>query len=115
MIQAAESASVAARLAAEAIQKKGSSEDRSWFRVLPKPSNFEPKSWEDELAMSRDFSWGLEQYLASWMLALRTTSRRSESIQSGLSIPRFRPMGRGREDPFSTPCWHCLLDSAHSS
>ena len=36
MIQAAESASLAARLAAEAIQKKGNSDDRAWFRVLPK-------------------------------------------------------------------------------
>ena len=65
MVQAAESASLAARLAAEAIQKKGNQDDRAWFRVLPKPSNFEPKSREDELAMWRDFSWGLEQYLAS--------------------------------------------------
>ena len=65
MIQAAESASLAARLAAEAIQKKGGQDDKAWFRVLPKPGNFEPKSREDELAMWRDFSWGLEQYLAS--------------------------------------------------
>ena len=65
MIQAAESASLAARLAAEAIQKKGGQDDKAWLRVLPKPGNFEPKSREDELAMWRDFSWGLEQYLAS--------------------------------------------------
>ena len=65
MVQAAEQASVAARLAAEAINKKSGGDDRAWFRVLPKPCSYEPKSREDELSLWRDFSWGLEQYLAS--------------------------------------------------
>ena len=65
MVQAAEQASVAARLAAEAINKRSGSDDRAWFRVLPKPNSYEPKSREDELSLWRDFSWGLEQYLGS--------------------------------------------------
>ena len=40
-------------------------EDRNWFRILPKPPNFDPRSREEEIAQWRDFSWSLEQYLSS--------------------------------------------------
>ena len=66
MMMATEAASMAAQAAAAALERKtGGGDDRSWFKVLPKPAGFDPKSREDELAQWRDFSWGLEQYLAS--------------------------------------------------
>ena len=65
-MMATEAASMAAQAAAAALERKtGGGDDRSWFKVLPKPAGFDPKSREDELAQWRDFSWGLEQYLAS--------------------------------------------------
>ena len=66
MMMATEAASMAAQAAAAALERRtGGGEDRSWFKILPKPAGFDPKSREDELAQWRDFSWGLEQYLAS--------------------------------------------------
>ena len=66
MMMATEAASMAAQAAAAALEKRtGGGEDRSWFKILPKPAGFDPKSREDELAQWRDFRWGLEQYLAS--------------------------------------------------
>ena len=62
MIQAAESASLAARTAA--LSRRSSGEE-SWFKVLPKPNSFDAKNREEELTQRRDFSWSLEQYLSS--------------------------------------------------
>ena len=42
MIQVAEAASVAAQSAAEALGRR-SEGDKNWFRVLPKPANFDAK------------------------------------------------------------------------
>ena len=68
MVQATEAATMAAESAAKALadlQSKGSREDKSWYKVLPKPGSFDAKTREEELSMWRDFSWSLEQYMAS--------------------------------------------------
>ena len=63
MVQAVEASVAAAKAAVEAVSRKP--EDRNWFRILPKPPNFDPRSREEEIAQWRDFSWSLEQYLSS--------------------------------------------------
>ena len=67
MIVATEAAASAAQSAAQALADLGSrgKDEKSWYKVLPKPGSFDPKSREEELAQWRDFCWGLEQYLAS--------------------------------------------------
>ena len=48
MVQAVKAAGAAARAAVDAVSKKP--EDRNWFRILPKPPNFDPKSREEEIS-----------------------------------------------------------------
>ena len=55
---------MAAQSAAEALGRR-SEGDKNWFRVLPKPANFDAKTREEELSQWRDFSWSVEQYLSS--------------------------------------------------
>ena len=64
MIQVAEAASMAAQSAAEALGRRPEG-DKNWFRVLPKPANFDAKTREEEMSQWRDFSWSVEQYLSS--------------------------------------------------
>ena len=55
---------MAAQSAAEALGRRPEG-DKNWFRVLPKPANFDAKTREEELSQWRDFSWSVEQYLSS--------------------------------------------------
>ena len=41
------------------------SDEKAWYRLLPRPSVFDPDSREAELAQWREWSWSVEQYLAS--------------------------------------------------
>ena len=69
MIQAAEAAATAAQAATQAVAAMtgSSSSSRSaggnkpeWYKVLPKPSTFEPKDREAELSGFRDGWWQVE-------------------------------------------------------
>ena len=61
MITAAESAAGAARAAAS--RPSGSKDD--WYKMLPKPSQFDPKDRDAELSQFRDWWWNVEQYLTA--------------------------------------------------
>ena len=65
---ATEAASTAATVAAQTLAELKSQrhDEKSWYKTLPKPGSFGPKSREEELSMRRDFAWSLEQYLASF-------------------------------------------------
>ena len=71
MIQATSSAAQAAQAAADALQQLqsqstgGGTDEKSWYKLLPKPGAFEPSSREDEIAKWRDWSWQLEQFLGT--------------------------------------------------
>ena len=72
MIEATESASQAATMAAQAISlmqstaSSGSSTDeKAWYKILPKPAVFEAKDRESEIANWRDWAWSFEQYIGS--------------------------------------------------
>ena len=61
--EAASAATVAAQALAEIRSQRH--DEKSWYKTLPKPGVFDPKSREEE-SMWRDFAWSLEQYLASF-------------------------------------------------
>ena len=61
---AMEAASTAAAQALAEL-KNQRQDEKSWYKTLPKPGVFDPKSREEE-SMWRDFAWSLEQYLAAF-------------------------------------------------
>ena len=66
MMWPTEAAPTAATVAAQALAElKGQRhEEKSWYKTLPKPGVFDPKSREEELSMWRDFvARPVEQYL----------------------------------------------------
>ena len=70
MVQAAESAASAAAAATQALNSLSSTSGAStssgdWFKVLPKPSTFDPKDREAELSQFRDWWWQVEQYVVA--------------------------------------------------
>ena len=66
MIQATNSAAEAAQAAVKAVESfKSGSDDKNWYRLLPKPGDFNPSSREDEISKWREWSWQFEQYLGS--------------------------------------------------
>ena len=70
MVQAAESAASAAAAATQALSSLSSTSGAStssgdWFKVLPKPSTFDPKDREAELSQFRDWWWQVEQYVVA--------------------------------------------------
>ena len=73
MILAAEAASVAASSAAQTLnelkdiegQNGSSTGEKAWYRLSLKPSVSSPENREAELPQWREWSWSLEQYLAS--------------------------------------------------
>ena len=74
MIQAAEAAATAAQAATQAVAAMTGSSSSSqsaggnkpeWYKVLPKPSTFEPKDREAELSGFRDWWWQVEQYIVA--------------------------------------------------
>ena len=72
MIEATESASQAAAMAAQAISlmqastsSSSSTDEKAWYRILPKPAVFEAKDRESEIATWRDWAWSFEQYIGS--------------------------------------------------
>ena len=66
MIQATNSAAEAAQAAVKDVESfKSGSDDKNWYRLLPKPGDFNPSSREDEISVWREWSWQFEQYLGS--------------------------------------------------
>ena len=67
MVVASEAAAQSAALAAEALKdlKKDDGEGKNLYKLLPRPSNWEPKNRDEELSSWRDWTWSLEQYLSS--------------------------------------------------
>ena len=68
MMLATEAASTAATVAAQALAelKSQRNDEKSWYKTLPQPGVFDPKSREEGLSMWRDFACSLEQYLAAF-------------------------------------------------
>ena len=74
MMQAAETAAQAASATANAVEflrpqaEGGSSSSRGtdWFKLLPKPNVFEPKDYDQEVAMWREWWWTATQCLCTW-------------------------------------------------
>ena len=74
MIQAAETAAQAASATASAIEmfrrqaETGSSSSRSmdWFKLLPKPNVFDPRDYDQEVAMWREWWWSVTYTCAPW-------------------------------------------------
>ena len=70
MMAATEAASAATQLAARALEElktatERTSENKDWYKLLSKPSSFDPSSREAEISGWRDWSWSFEQYLGS--------------------------------------------------
>lgn len=68
MLLATEAASVAAGQAAKALEDlKASNEkgDRSWYKLLQKPSTFDPATREQEISLWKEWAWTFEQYLSN--------------------------------------------------
>ena len=71
MVQAAEAAASAATAATQALASlspgggTAASSSSDWFKVLPKPSTFDPKDREAELSQFRDWWWQVEQYVVA--------------------------------------------------
>ena len=71
MIQATEAAAQASASTGSAVemmrkQSEGrAGRDTDWFKLLPKPGPFEPKSREQEVSMWRDWWWTVHQYLCT--------------------------------------------------
>ncbi len=67
MVMASEAAAQSAALAAEALRdlKVNDNEGKNLYKLLPRPSNWEPKNRDEELSSWRDWTWSLEQYLSS--------------------------------------------------
>ena len=65
MVAAAEAAAEAARAATNLASRSTSDENKSWWKLLPKPSVFDHSTRESEIAAWKDWSWNYEQYLAS--------------------------------------------------
>ena len=71
MIAATEAAAQAASSSAAAVEllRKQSEEkagrDTDWFKLLPKPGPFEPKTREQEVSRWRDWWWTVHQYLCT--------------------------------------------------
>ena len=74
VIQAAEAAAQAASSTAQAVQLfsrqaqgggESSSKSTDWFKLLPKPSPFEPKDYDQEIAQWREWFWTVNQYLCT--------------------------------------------------
>ena len=59
MVQAAEAAAAAANAAVN----RPDAQRNDWYKMLPKPGNFDPKDREAELSSFRDWWWSVEQYL----------------------------------------------------
>ena len=70
MMAATEAASAATQLAAKALEElktatEKTSDNKDWYKLLSKPSSFDPSSREAEISGWRDWSWSFEQYLGS--------------------------------------------------
>ena len=65
MVQAAEAASQAATVAAQALNELKPKETNDWFKLVPKPNSFDPKNKEEEISLWRDWWWTVEQFLAT--------------------------------------------------
>ena len=75
LMQATEAAAAAANAASQAVSalsggssgsmQHGGENRAEWYKVLPKPQNFEPKDREQELSGFRDWFWSLEQYIVA--------------------------------------------------
>ena len=84
MIQATNSAAEAAQAAVKAVESfKSGSDDKNWYRLLPKPGDFNPSSREAEISKWRGWSWQFDQYLGSLdHLRKNPTAVVDDSVQS---------------------------------
>ena len=85
---AMEAASTAAAQALAEL-KNQRQDEKSWYKTLPKPGVYYPKSREEELSMWRDFVWSLQQYLASFdieYLADFEALRKNPSTEADISL-----------------------------
>ena len=76
MVQATTAAAEAAAAAVSAVKSlksslgSSSTDEKAWYRLLPKPTSFDPGTREDEIAKWRDWSWSLSNMLGLWIPAL---------------------------------------------
>ena len=113
MIQVAEAASVAAQSAAEALGRR-SEGDKNWFRVLPKPANFDAKTREEELSQWGDFSWSIEQYLSSMDGAFAEDFKELRKRPGTVVDPTIQTdQERQRSTFLSIRCWLHWSSSVH--
>ena len=58
MIQATNTAAGAAQAAVKAVESmKSGSDDKNWYRLLPKPGDFNPSIRGDRISKWREWSW----------------------------------------------------------
>ena len=65
MVHAAESAAAAANAAQQLLSRQQPEEPRSWWKLLPKPSDFDHSSHETKISDWKEWSWSFEQYINS--------------------------------------------------
>ena len=66
--EAAAQAAVSTASAVEIFKKHSeanSSKSTDWFKLLPKPGSFEPKDYDQEVSMWRDWWWTVNQHLST--------------------------------------------------
>lgn len=105
MIEATENASQAAAMAAQALtlmqsstSSSSSTDEKAWYRILPKPAVFEAKDRESEIATWRDWAWSFEQYIgsldANYVGDIKTL-RENPSIEVDMSVQTDGEKRRG--------------------
>ena len=69
VLAAVEAAAAAAQAAAQAAQSaqalRPGPDEKTWWKLLPKPPNFDHSSHETEIAGWEEWSWSFEQYMSS--------------------------------------------------
>lgn len=66
LLAAVEAATMAAQAASQIAQNvRQGSDEKTWWKLLPKPPTFDHASRESEIAGWKEWSWAFEQYMAS--------------------------------------------------
>ena len=65
LVAAAEAAAEAAKAATALASRSSADDNRSWWKLLPKPQVFDHSTREAEISSWKEWSWSFEQYISS--------------------------------------------------
>ena len=118
MVAATEAAARAAQKTVEMVESAASrttgDDNKSWWKLLPKPPNFDHSTREAEISGWKEWSWMFEQYVAS--IDSRFTDDR-QGVRARLDQPidtvDFLTVS-GRETTSCIVCYHLFFVNEHS-